>query len=130
MSNNISQHEGAPPKDLGFGTTATSTDIKLINKDGTFNVRRKGLKFHESFHFYHYLITIPWWKFHVIIFSYFLVANLIFSSIFMFIGPLFLIQICLFLYFEPFRIDPNRFTDFSYSKCKNQTIIIIKFTMF
>jgi len=86
MSNNISQHEGAPPKDLGFGTTATSTDIKLINKDGTFNVRRKGLKFHESFHFYHYLITIPWWKFHVIIFSYFLVANLIFSSIFMFIG--------------------------------------------
>ena len=74
------------PKDLGFGTLAKSNNAKLINKDGSFNVRRKGLKFKDSFHFYHYLITAPIWKFSLIIFLYFGIVNIIFTSIFLIIG--------------------------------------------
>lgn len=78
--------QNLPPKDLGFGTTAASGSTRLINKDGTFNVRRTGLKFQETFHFYHYLITAPWWKFHSIIVLYFLVVNLCFTSTYLYLG--------------------------------------------
>ncbi len=86
MSKEQETIETSAPKDLGFGTNAASSGIRLINKDGTFNVRRKGLKPYESFHFYHYLITVPWWKFHTIIFLYFFFANLFFTIIFMLVG--------------------------------------------
>jgi len=74
------------PKDLGFGTNASANNIRLINKDGTFNVLRKGLKFRESFTFYHFLITIPWWKFHLVAIIYFLSINLIFTFLYLNFG--------------------------------------------
>jgi hypothetical protein len=44
----------------------SSRDItrqRLLNKDGSFNSRRVGLSFLETFNFYHYLVGVKWWKF-------------------------------------------------------------------
>jgi inward rectifier potassium channel len=51
------------PKDLGFGTGASSKEQKLINNNGSFNVNRIGQSFFESFHIYHYLINQTWRNF-------------------------------------------------------------------
>ena len=74
------------PNDLGFGTNAANRNVRLINPDGTFNVRRIGLKFTESFHFYHYLITLSWIKFFAVITLFFLLTNVLFTSLYMLIG--------------------------------------------
>ena len=45
--------------DLGFGTVvARESRKRLLNRDGTFNVRREGLSFFESLSAYHVFLTI------------------------------------------------------------------------
>ena len=70
-------------KDLGFGTKVTSQDGRLINKDGSFNVERKGL---SHFDFYQWLIGISWWRFiFIVLVSYFFV-NTFFAVIYVVVG--------------------------------------------
>jgi len=61
---------GTGPKEFGFGNQLEGK-LRLINKDGTFNVNRKGLPLNESFHLYHYLISINWALFLFFVFLYF-----------------------------------------------------------
>ncbi|MDZ4757213.1 MAG: ion channel [Bacteroidota bacterium] len=75
-----------PPKDLGFGTQVQSGQGRLINNDGSFNVQRKGLNLLERLSFYHQLIAMPWWKFNMLVFLVYFVANLLFASIYCIIG--------------------------------------------
>ncbi|HEV7921622.1 MAG TPA: ion channel [Thermoanaerobaculia bacterium] len=49
-----------PNADLGFGSIAARESRRLLNRDGTFNVRREGLSFLQSHSAYHYFLTIPW----------------------------------------------------------------------
>ena len=47
--------------DLGFGSVvARESRRRLLNRDGTFNVRRKGLGFWSSLSLYHWLLTMAW----------------------------------------------------------------------
>ena len=62
------------------------TGKRIINHDGSFNIVKKGIPFLESFNFYHYLVTIPWTKFILIIFAGYLVLNAIFGLVFYLIG--------------------------------------------
>ena len=73
-------------QDLGFGTKAIEGSARLLNRDGSFNIRRKGLPFYESFSFYHYLISISWWKFLAIIAIGYVVMNAIFGAVYFAIG--------------------------------------------
>lgn len=75
-----------PPKDLGFGNQVQGGQGRLINNDGSFNVRRKGLSLLERLSFYHQLIAMPWWKFNLLVFLVYFVANLIFAFIYCIIG--------------------------------------------
>ena len=53
-----------PNLDLGFGSVvARESRKRLLNRDGTFNVRREGLGYWESLSAYHYFLTISWPKF-------------------------------------------------------------------
>jgi inward rectifier potassium channel len=53
-----------PNLDLGFGAVvARESRQRLLNRDGTFNVRREGLRYWESLSAYHHLLTITWPKF-------------------------------------------------------------------
>lgn len=74
------------PKDLGFGTQVQSGQGRLINGDGSFNVRRKGLPLLERLSFYHQLIAMPWWKFNMLVFLVYFVANLLFACVYCIIG--------------------------------------------
>ncbi|MFP5245999.1 MAG: hypothetical protein ACLGH0_04850, partial [Thermoanaerobaculia bacterium] len=73
--------------DLGFGSVvARESRRRLLNRDGTFNVRREGLRFWQSLSAYHYLLTISWPKFLGYVVGSYLVANAIFAVIFVALG--------------------------------------------
>ncbi len=73
-------------EDLGIGSKAAQSRLRLVNRDGTFNVRRKGLPFHKWFSSYHYLISISWWKFDLILLLIYVAINAIFGGIYLLIG--------------------------------------------
>ena len=78
----------APPEDLGFGSVvARESRRRFLNRDGTFNVRREGLRFWESLSVYHYLLTISWTKFLGYIIAGYVVVNAIFAEIYVLCGP-------------------------------------------
>ena len=53
-----------PPQDLGFGrVVAQASRGRLLNRDGTFNIRRTGLGFFESWSAYHWLMGLSWPRF-------------------------------------------------------------------
>lgn len=72
--------------DLGFGSQPVIKSQPLINKDGTVNVRRKGLSLFNTADNYHTLIKMGWGKFWVIVLSGYLLANLLFAGIYVSIG--------------------------------------------
>lgn len=75
-----------PNNDTGFGTNAANYGGRFINRDGTFNIRKEGVSFMTRYSVYHYMLTLPRWKFiAMLILSYF-VINLIYCSIYLLIG--------------------------------------------
>jgi inward rectifier potassium channel len=77
----------AAESDLGFGSVvARESRQRLLNRDGSFNVQRVGLRFWESLSAYHFLLTISWPKFFSIIVGAYLVANAIFATIYRLAG--------------------------------------------
>jgi inward rectifier potassium channel len=70
--------------DLGFGNKVVEPNQRLMNRDGTSNVQRRGIPLLQSLSFYHELITMSWWKFNVTIFVTYLVVNILFSCLYYF----------------------------------------------
>lgn len=53
-------------KDLGFGSKVSQESrLRLLNRDGSFNVARRGLSILQSLSLYHSLLSMPWWKFYL-----------------------------------------------------------------
>ena len=77
-----------PNLDLGFGSVVSRESRKrLLNRNGTFNVKREGLGFLESLSAYHHLLTISWRQFLTYIVVTYLLANVIFALLYMACGP-------------------------------------------
>lgn len=75
-------------RDLGFGTVvATQAKERLLNTDGSFNVRRSGLGFWETFTPYHVLVTMSWPRFLLLSGALFMVVNLVFALAYWVMGP-------------------------------------------
>jgi inward rectifier potassium channel len=72
--------------DLGLGTKTSSGSYRTLNKDGSFNVRKSNVPFLERINFFHSLITMSWLNFFALIIAGYLIANLIFASIYLIIG--------------------------------------------
>lgn len=72
--------------DLGFGPQPVIKSQPLINKDGSVNVKRKGLSLFNTADNYHTLIKMGWGKFWLIVLSGYMVANLFFATIYVTIG--------------------------------------------
>jgi inward rectifier potassium channel len=87
MAFNIHRRKFNPEDDLGFGTQAVLKSQRLINQDGSINVKRKGLSFFNTANNYHTLITMGWGRFWLMIFSGYLAANIIFAFIYVALGP-------------------------------------------
>ncbi|MFY9226051.1 MAG: ion channel [Blastocatellia bacterium] len=75
------------PKDLGFGSVvAEESRQRLLNADGSFNVKREGLRFWSSLSLYHSLLTTSWTKFlSLVVISYFSI-NIIFALTYLLCG--------------------------------------------
>lgn len=75
-------------QDLGFGTVvARESRQRLLNRDGSFNVRRTGLSFASSLSLYHYLLTVTWPRFLAIIVTGYLGVNALFAALYYACGP-------------------------------------------
>src|SRR5438132_2567501 len=76
-----------PNLDLGFGAVvARESRQRLLNRDGTFNVRREGLRYWESLSAYHYLLTISWPKFLSYVALVYVATNAIFALFYVLAG--------------------------------------------
>ena len=75
-------------RDLGFGAVVTrESRLRLLNRDGTFNVRRRGLGFFESLSAYHTLLTLSWPRFLLLVVAAYFAANLVFAGAYLLCGP-------------------------------------------
>lgn len=72
--------------DTGFGANATSQGGRFINRDGSFNVQRKGLNYFERRSLYYDMLMMPTAKFVLVIFLGFSFINLIFTAIYFLLG--------------------------------------------
>jgi inward rectifier potassium channel len=70
----------------GYGNIAANYGGRLMNKDGTPNIRKIGIPFFRRFSIFHTLLTMPLWKFIGIIFLFYTILNVIFASIYYTIG--------------------------------------------
>jgi inward rectifier potassium channel len=74
-------------RDLGFGSVVSrESRQRLLNRDGSFNVERKGLSLIESISPYHLLLTMPWWQFFLLGGLWYGVVNLLFACVYMACG--------------------------------------------
>lgn len=74
--------------DLGFGRVVSEeSHLRLINKDGSFNVKRKGLNFFTSLSIYHSLLSMAWWKFIGLASLGYLILNIAFAFIYVIFEP-------------------------------------------
>ena len=73
-------------KDLGFGNKDAQRGGRFINKDGSFNVVRKGAPFATWFSLYHYLVTITWLSFLFHIVCGYILVNLGFAVLYSWTG--------------------------------------------
>ncbi|MBD2699280.1 potassium transporter [Spirosoma sp. BT702] len=72
--------------DLGFGTKITDSQSRLVNQDGSFNIRRINASLWDQLNIYNRLITMSWvgfWSW--LVFSY-LSVNTLFAGIYMLAG--------------------------------------------
>lgn len=72
--------------DPGLTNTFTSPLRRAINKDGTFNVHRRGATWRD-FHPYLHLINMGWFRFFSILILAYALVNLIFAAIYFWLGP-------------------------------------------
>lgn len=76
-----------PNLDLGFGSVvARESRKRLLNRDGTFNVRREGLGFWQAISIYHYLLNLSWPRFLSYVGLTYVAANALFAVLYVAAG--------------------------------------------
>jgi inward rectifier potassium channel len=73
--------------DLGFGAVvARESRQRLLNADGTFNVRREGLPFWQSVSLYDYMLSLTWPRFLSYVAILYIFTNAVFAVIYVACG--------------------------------------------
>ncbi|MFT6966446.1 MAG: inward rectifier potassium channel, partial [Marivirga sp.] len=49
--------------DFGLGDKATAGNYRILNKDGSFNIKKDNLPLLEKFNFFHTLVSMSWLQF-------------------------------------------------------------------
>lgn len=73
-------------ENTGFGTNASSYGGRFVTKSGNANVRKTGIGFLDSISWYHTMLTLPRWKFLIILFAFYFFVNLAFASVYYLVG--------------------------------------------
>lgn len=73
-------------RDLGFGSVVSQQHLRLLNRDGSFNVsRRTGLL--EAVASYNSLLMMSWPRFFALVALSYVLANAVFAGLYMLCGP-------------------------------------------
>lgn len=78
---------GDEDSDLGFGEkVARETRLRFLNRDGSFNVHRKGLNRTVILNLYHYLLTMKWSTFLLLVLLLYFLSNVVFGAAYAMFG--------------------------------------------
>lgn len=70
----------------GFSNSSGVRGARLINKDGSLNLRKTGLPFWEQISLFHTLIRMKSWKFLVSVLLFYAVTNVFFAFLYLMVG--------------------------------------------
>jgi inward rectifier potassium channel len=75
-------------RDLGLGSrVAQDSQERFLNKDGTFTVQRKGLGIFRSLSLYHWLLTMSWIQYLLLLIGFYFSINIVFAFAYYLCGP-------------------------------------------
>ncbi|WP_421948860.1 hypothetical protein [Phaeodactylibacter xiamenensis] len=83
ITSSFSGRSASPENDLGFGSGITSGEDRLINRDGSYNILRRGGK---AWRPYQALVEMSWLRFFALITAIYIVVNSGFALIYLTIG--------------------------------------------
>jgi inward rectifier potassium channel len=72
--------------DTGFGEDPSKYGGRFVNKDGSYNIIRKGVKMQYRVSVFQQMIAMPLWEFSLLVLVFFVCVNIIFAFIYYFIG--------------------------------------------
>ncbi len=74
--------------ELGLGSKVIQdSHLRILNRDGTFNVSRVGFPFLQSLNLYQALLTTAWWKFIMVFVVSYISVCLLFTLFYVLCGP-------------------------------------------
>lgn len=80
-------------RDLGFGSkVATESRLRFLNRDGTFNVRRTGIRQLSTLNLYHFLLTMSWAQFLGLVLLLYFLSNIVFGLLYSALGAEYLVD--------------------------------------
>ena len=80
-------------RDLGFGAkVATESRLRFLNRDGTFNVRRTGIRQLSTLNLYHFLLTMSWAQFLGLVLLLYFLSNIVFGLLYSSLGAEYLVD--------------------------------------
>jgi inward rectifier potassium channel len=75
-------------RDLGFGAVVSrESELRLLNRDGTFNLEREGIGFWQTLNLYHVLLDISWPRFFALVALFYCIINALFALAYVACGP-------------------------------------------
>jgi inward rectifier potassium channel len=75
-------------RDLGFGAIVSrESEQRLLNRDGSFNVKREGIGFWQTLNLYHLLLDISWPKLFALVLAFYFLGNALFAFAYEACGP-------------------------------------------
>lgn len=83
---NIINRKAKTEDNTGFGKNASNYGGRFLNKDGKPNTKKIGVSLLTQLSSYHTMLSLPIWKFLLLIMSSLIFVNIIFASIYYFIG--------------------------------------------
>ena len=79
---------GDVTQDFGLGSRVVQkSKLRFLNRDGSFNVRRRGQSLLRSLNPYHTLLSIPWTKFFLVVIASYFLTNIFFAFGYLLCGP-------------------------------------------
>jgi inward rectifier potassium channel len=73
-------------RNSGFGTKTDHEPDRLLNQDGSLNVKKTGMNFFDHFSIFHFLVTANWFTFNIIVIGSYILINVFFGFIYWQLG--------------------------------------------
>ncbi len=89
LDNSLDAHDLSEieKRDLGFGAVVTGASReRLLNQDGSFNVRRTGMPLVTSLSLYHTLLSMSWRSFLLLVLLLYFLSNIVFGVAYAVLG--------------------------------------------